>query len=132
SGAWQWGGEPEQIEATIRGGRQAFMMAWADVLGEQVNDVADYVLALGTEESAGHAGEEVFINNCSACHGADGSGNPMLGAPNLADNNWIYGGGRDAVVTSIAQGRSGVMPAFGERLDDLQVKLLVAWLLRPQ
>lgn len=130
SGHWQWGGDPAQIEATIRDGRQAFMMPWADVIGENVDTVAEYVLALGTDAAEGHAGQETFNSFCSACHGADGSGNPMLGAPSLADDNWLYGGDMASVVTSIAEGRNGIMPAFGERLDDLQVKLLVAWLLR--
>jgi mono/diheme cytochrome c family protein len=31
---------------------------------------------------------------------------------------------------SISQGRNGVMPAFGARLDGAQIKKLVAWLAR--
>lgn len=130
SGAWQWGGTPEQIEATIRDGRQAFMMPWADVIGPQINDVAGYVLSLGTAQADSHTGQEAFNTYCSACHAADGGGNPMLGAPNLADDNWVYGGDLASVAASISGGRNGIMPAFGERFDDMQVKLLVAWLLR--
>ncbi|MBL4571649.1 MAG: cytochrome C oxidase Cbb3, partial [Gammaproteobacteria bacterium] len=57
-------------------------------------------------------------------------GNPLLGAPNLADNIWLYGGDLDTITASIATGRAGVMPAFGKRLDDAQIKLLVAMLAR--
>ncbi len=65
---------------------------------------------------------------CAACHGPDGAGNAMLGASALNDDVWLYGGSLDAIRTSIADGRMGVMPAFGERLDDTQIRLLVAWL----
>jgi cytochrome c oxidase cbb3-type subunit 3 len=63
-----------------------------------------------------------------ACHGADGGGNPLLGAPTLNDPIWTYGGDRAAVIESLTNGRNGVMPAFGSRLDDTQIRLLAAWL----
>lgn len=129
SGHWQWGGSAEQITATIHNGRQAFMMPWGDALGENLDAVADYVMVLGRDEAQGHAGQATFNNFCSGCHAADGTGNPMLGAPNLVDDHWVYGGHREAIVESIANGRNGSMPAFAERLDELQIRLLVAWLL---
>jgi cytochrome c oxidase cbb3-type subunit 3 len=67
---------------------------------------------------------------CSACHGADGTGNPLLGAPNLTDDVWLYGGSEAAIVETIANGRSGVMPAFAARLDATQIRMLAAWLTR--
>ena len=68
---------------------------------------------------------------CTACHGADGLGQPLLGAPGLADAIYLYGGDLPALAVSIRDGRNGEMPAFGERLDDAQIRLLVAWLTRP-
>jgi len=65
-----------------------------------------------------------------ACHSPDGSGNIMLGAPSLADTTWLYGADRDTIIQTITNGRGGVMPAFGERLDDTQIHLLVAMLAR--
>ena len=65
---------------------------------------------------------------CSACHGADGAGVAALGAPALNDDAWLYGGSSRCRARSIAVGRNGVMPAFGDRLDDAQIKLLIAWL----
>lgn len=128
---WQWGGSPEAIERTIREGRKAEMMSWQGVLsGESVSRVAEYVLALGNDSARGHLGEAIFGQYCAACHGADGRGNQMLGAPDLVNDNWLYGGDLNAVKTSIVRGRKGEMPAFGDRLDDAQVKLLVAWLTR--
>ena len=69
-----------------------------------------------------------YRNYCSACHGADGAGMPLLGAPALNDERWLYGGSLAAVRESISRGRTGVMPPFGERLDGAQIKLLTAWL----
>ncbi|MEX2131842.1 MAG: cytochrome C oxidase Cbb3, partial [Pseudohongiellaceae bacterium] len=59
-----------------------------------------------------------------------GSGNPLLGAPNLHDESWLYGNSLDAIKHSISLGRTGVMPAFAPRLDNAQIKLLVAFLAR--
>ena len=132
--AWQWGGDEARISETIRAGRQAAMPPWKGVVGAPgVEKLADYVLAI----AGGHGGDSsvaegsaLFLQYCSACHGPDGSGNPMLGAPALNDAAWNYGGDRAAVVASIAGGRSGTMPAFGARLDETQVRLLAVW-LRP-
>jgi cytochrome c oxidase cbb3-type subunit 3 len=68
---------------------------------------------------------------CVGCHGPTGDGNPLLGAPRLNDDIWLYGSSTAAVSQTLSQGRGGQMPAFGQRLDDLQIKLLVAWLARP-
>jgi cytochrome c oxidase cbb3-type subunit 3 len=128
--SWQWGRDEQQLAQTITQGRQAVMPAWQAVLNDDgVAKVADYVLALGsgappTESEAATA----YRNYCSACHGPDGAGNPLLGAPALNDSAWLYGGSTAAVRESISQGRTGVMPAFGERLDSAQIKLLTAWL----
>ncbi len=130
--AWQWGSGEAQIVQTLRAGRQAAMPAWIAVAGEQgVGELADYVIALSRGEAgsaAVAAGAARFQQLCVACHGADGGGNPLLGAPALNDTVWTYGGERAAVIESIANGRNGVMPAFGSRLDETQIRLLAAWL----
>lgn len=126
---WQWGGTPAQIEQSIRNGRTAAMVGWEQMLGtEGVENVIDYLGVLGTGEAEGHPGQAQYNQFCIACHGRDGSGNVALGAPSLVDDVWLYGNNREALRQSIAVGRSGEMPAFGERLDDTQVKLLVALL----
>lgn len=127
--AWQWGGGPDRIEQTIRQGRTAAMPAWGAVLGEEdLGAVADYVGRLAGGAPEDHPGGAVFGQYCAACHGPGGEGNPALGAPRLNDAIWLYGGGLPAITTSIGQGRNGRMPAFADRLDDLQIRLLVAWL----
>jgi cytochrome c oxidase cbb3-type subunit 3 len=128
---WQWGSSAEQIEQSIRGGRVANMLAWQSILGDDsVNQVAEYVADMGDSAAADHPGQAVYQTNCVACHGVDGAGNPLLGAPNLADNIWLYGGDIETIKASVAAGRGGVMPAFEKRLDDMQIKLLVAMLAR--
>jgi cytochrome c oxidase cbb3-type subunit 3 len=133
-GEWQWGGSEAQVRQTIVNGRQGVMPPWQTALGDDgVAAVTEYVLALsvGTPaaELATMDGAMQYVTYCSACHAADGSGNPLLGAPPLNDDLWLYGGSRDAIATSISVGRLGVMPAFNERLDDTQIQMLTAWIL---
>jgi len=69
----------------------------------------------------------MFVALCSACHGADGGGNPMFGAPNLADDIWLYGSSDEAIRTTITEGRSGIMPAHGELFGENKTKILAAY-----
>ncbi|MDP2140064.1 MAG: cytochrome-c oxidase, cbb3-type subunit III [Gammaproteobacteria bacterium] len=128
---WQWGATAEHLEQSIRYGRMATMPAWIGPLGEEgVNEVAAYVQVMGDPGSEALPGQARYAMFCAACHGMDGAGNPLLGAPNLLDDNWLYGGSIEAIRESVAAGRNGIMPAFNERLDDAQIKLLVARLTR--
>jgi cytochrome c oxidase cbb3-type subunit 3 len=129
---WQWGGTIEQIEQSIRGGRLGVMVGWEQVLGGQpgVQNVADYIGVMGTAGADGHAGQAQYNTFCVACHAADGAGNPLLGAPSLVDDVWLYGSDNEALFSSIAIGRAGEMPAFADRLDDTQIRLLIALLTR--
>jgi cytochrome c oxidase cbb3-type subunit 3 len=130
--AWQWGSDESQIVETIHSGRQAEMPGWLAAAGEAgVSQLADYVLILSSGEAhtaAAANGGTLYQQFCVACHGPDGAGNPLLGAPALNDRAWTYGGERTQVIESIANGRSGTMPAFGTRLDETQIRLLAAWL----
>jgi cytochrome c oxidase cbb3-type subunit 3 len=135
-GDWQWGGEEAQLTQTIAMGRQAVMPPWQAVLNDDgVAKMADYVVGLskGAATGAGGAAPDPavatqYATYCSACHGPDGGGLALLGAPALNDDVWLYGGSAGAVRDSIAIGRTGVMPAFAQRLDATQIKLLAAWL----
>ncbi len=128
---WQWGGSAQNVEQTIRNGRTAVMASWEALLGQEgVTNVANYVLALGTPEAEGHPGQVQFGQVCAACHGPEGKGNPLLGAPNLTDDDWLYGGDLQTIRETIRFGRNGRMPAFTDKLDDAQIRMLVAWLTR--
>jgi len=127
---WQWGGEPEAIAASILNGRVAAMPAWTQLSADQTKDVANYVLSLAgrTHDSLrAQRGREVFQQNCVACHGADGKGNPALGGRNLTANVWLYGGSESAIIETVSKGRNGQMPAFKEFLGEAKVHLLAAY-----
>ena len=128
---WLYGGTAEAIETTITQGRMGVMAPWGEVLGAGgVDDVTAYVMSLsGREAPRGDvaAGRTHYATYCIACHGPDAKGNQDVGAPNLTDNIWLHGGTPDRVRETIAQGRQGNMPAHGERLGALRVKLLAAY-----
>lgn len=128
---WLYGGSAEQIKTTIMSGRNGNMPAWHSSLGDTgVRNVASYILSLsGREVPAAEvaAGEKTFSTMCAACHQADASGSILLGAPNLADNTWLYGSTRSVIEKTIAQGRKGVMPAHKKSLGEEKVHILAAY-----
>jgi cytochrome c oxidase cbb3-type subunit 3 len=129
---WLYGGDPVVIEQTILDGRTGVMPAWEQALGGAagVADVTEYVFSLGgrkVDQAAADRGQEKFQALCVACHGAEGTGNQALGAPNLTDNIWLYGGSEKRVMESIASGRNGVMPPHREFLGEDKVHLLAAY-----
>lgn len=128
---WLYGGEPEKIYETIMNGRSGLMPGWHEVLGDEgVREVAHYVRTLAglqSENALSVKGQKLFANNCIACHGPDGSGNPLLGAPNLADNIWLYGGSEATLIKTIDAGRHGQMPAQKDILGPERVHLLAAY-----
>jgi cytochrome c oxidase cbb3-type subunit III len=130
---WKWGGEPDVVLASIRDGRMSAMTPWGDVLGATgVEDVLAYTLGLsGRSIPTGNVarGARRYAEYCAACHGADGTGNRDLGAPNLTDSIWIYGGSVAAVRETIVRGRMGEMPAHLDRLGEVRTKLIAAYVL---
>ena len=128
---WLYGGTPAAIQQSILDGRQAAMPAWGAIIGEEgTQNVASYVEHLAgrqVDQAAVDAGQKVFATTCVACHGADGKGNVALGAPNLTDDTWLYGGTRERIVESISKGRNGRMPAHREFLGEAKVHLLAAY-----
>lgn len=131
-GAWLWGGEYAQIVATLTHGRNGIMPAWGTILGGEpvVTEVAHYVRSLsGLQHDAAYAvnGKTKFMQFCIACHGADGGGNPLLGAPNLKDDAWLYSANLDSIKQTISDGRNNQMPAFGDKLSADQIKVVAAY-----
>lgn len=131
---WQWGGSPEAIYTSIAQGRHGIMPPQAAAVGDAtaVRNVAAYVQSLSGvnhDASAAVLGRPIYQQVCAACHGADGKGNTALGAPNLTDRVWLYGGSQADIMQAISQGREGVMPAHEDRLTKPQIDLLVAYLL---
>jgi cytochrome c oxidase cbb3-type subunit III len=130
---WLWGDPHQSVYETIANGRRAVMPPLGAVLGSQgVNEVAAYVLSLSGVKAPAEwiaAGRERFATVCAACHGADATGNPLLGAPNLTDKIWLFGGDFDSVRATIENGRDSTMPAHSQMLGETKVKLLAAYVL---
>lgn len=138
---WIWGGDLDAISHTIHFGirsdhdetRFNEMPAYGRdelLTREEIDDVAEYVLSLsnnGSDAVAAARGEVTFAEQCSACHMEDGGGNYELGAPNLRDAIWLYGGDKSAVVESITNSRAGMMPAWTGRLDEATIKKLAIY-----
>ena len=131
---WQWGSDADSVVATIAGGRVAAMPPWAAVIGEPgVEDVVAYVQTLGGQQAdatKATAGQAHFEALCAACHGVDGKGNPLLGAPDLTDTTWLYGGDAATLNQTLMNGRNGQMPAWGDKLGEQRVKLLAAYVTK--
>ena len=130
---WLWGGDAKTVRTTIAEGRTGVMPPFGPVLGDQgTKDVAHYVMSLSgrTHDSLRRArGEPLFKTNCVACHGAEGKGNPMLGAPNLTDRTWLHGSAEPAIMETITRGRSNQMPAHKDLLDEAKIHLLTTYVL---
>lgn len=130
---WQWGGTPERIEQSIRAGRNARMPGWSNSLDQgQIASMVQYLQNLGTDGNIpdNDPGKAIYGQMCFSCHGTDGTGNINLGAPDLTNDLWLYGSSEAALTQTLSNGRNGIMPAFDDRLNDVQIHLLVAWLTR--
>jgi cytochrome c oxidase cbb3-type subunit 3 len=130
---WLWGRDAKIIEATIAGGRTGIMPPFGEALGEdKIKDVAHYVMSLsgGAADSIRVAkGAETFVAVCAACHGPQGKGNALLGAPNLTDTVWLHGSGEPRIIESITRGRTSQMPAHKELLSEAKIRLLTGYVL---
>lgn len=137
---WLWGGTLDEIRTTIVHGirwdedddtRYSEMPPYGDILDKaQRREVAEYVLSLtgrADDEAAVEAGQAVFEENCAACHGEKGGGDPAVGAPALDDEIWLYGGSLADVEAQIASPQHGVMPAWGKRLGADTIKMLTVY-----
>ena len=139
---WLWGGDLKTIQQTIEHGirdpgdkqtRMSQMPAFGRdgiLPAPQIDDVASYVRTLSRLErpsAASVRGAPLFATNCSACHGPAGTGNRSLGAPNLTDRIWLYGGDKETVVETITNARYGIMPAWEQRFDPVTIKMLAAY-----
>jgi cytochrome c oxidase cbb3-type subunit 3 len=142
---WIWGGTTERIAETMRIGvntehpqaRVSQMPSFGrdGILdADKVKGAATYVYALSHPEyvtaanrAAISAGQQIFQDNCAICHGENAHGSQDIGAPNLTDSRWIYGGDLAEIVETVHGGRQGHMPTWDERLTDAQIKILALY-----
>lgn len=138
---WLWGGKLEDIEKTIVYGIRSGHPESRDMAmprfgidemlqPAEIADTAQYVLSFTgkeTDAAAAKRGKSLYADNCAACHGENGKGNIELGAPNLTDGIWVYGGTPIAIAETIRTGRGGVMPYWTGRLDPATIKMLTVY-----
>lgn len=128
---WLYGGEVEQIKASIANGRMGVMPAFGHLGADSIKQVANYVRSLsgitGVDAELAAKGQEVFAANCAACHGQEAKGNHALGAPNLTDKTWLYGSSEATITETVAKGRQNRMPDWQAFLGDAKVHLLTAY-----
>jgi cytochrome c oxidase cbb3-type subunit 3 len=139
--SWLWGGSLDAIHQTLEHGiraadpktRTSQMPAFGRMgllNATQVNEVAEFVLSLSgrtNDQAAAERGAKIFADNCAPCHGKDGKGNQALGAPDLTDELWLYGGEKATIAETIINSRNGVMPAWAGRLDPETIKELAIY-----
>jgi cytochrome c oxidase cbb3-type subunit III len=139
---WLWGGDLRAIETTITDGvrnpehdrtRTSQMPAFgrdAMLQPDQIEDLVAHVRTISGQQrgtAAARRGAALFAQNCAACHGPTGEGNRDVGAPNLGDAIWLYGGDPESIRTTIANSRFGVMPRWGHRLDPVTIRMLAVY-----
>ncbi len=131
--AWLGDRSPAHIINTITNGRTGVMPALGVAVGgdAEIKELAQYVLSLSGSphnEIKAYGGKKLFAT-CAACHGVDGKGNKALGAPNLADDYWLYGWGEAAIVNAIKNGKNNIMPAQSAKLTTQQIHVVAAYVL---
>ncbi len=152
---WLFGGTMDAIVATVSHGVRnttdadarnvgLYMPAWAEnaapgpmadaasakLTADQIGQLVNYVLKISgqsADEAKAAAGMQLFADNCVACHGDGGQGNRDMGAPNLTDAIWLYGGSEAQLTATIANGRGGVMPAWSGRLSEGDIRSVATY-----
>ena len=87
-----------------------------------------------------NAGGSVFRAHCSQCHGAGGAGVQAAGYPNLLNDEWLWGGTMEDILTTVTWGirnedypdaRWSQMPAFGVDglLDEEEIDAITHYVL---
>jgi cytochrome c oxidase cbb3-type subunit 3 len=120
-----WGGslgwtQLKQLEEENARAQAAYGPLYDRYGAQEIAEVAKNPAALAI-------GQKLFLNHCAQCHASDARGS--RGFPNLADRDWLWGGTPEAISTSIAEGRTGVMPPFGPALGEQGVKDLAHYVM---
>ncbi len=131
-GDWLWGDSEQAITMTLQNGRNGVMPPLGAALGGEqgIRNMVSYVRSLSglaEADEAAMSAQPMFLGLCGACHNANGTGNQLLGAPNLTDDVWLYGSSEESIYSTLVNGRNNVMPAHGELLGEKRTKILAAY-----
>ena len=129
---WLWGGDAATVQQTIAQGRVGNMPALGAVAGEEgVEQIITYLLSdTGDSSAEVAAGKQKFMTSgCIGCHGVNAEGNPILGAPNLRDADWLHGSSREDIRDTINNGRVNQMPAHLDLIGEDRVRMVAAYVL---
>jgi len=138
---WLWGGTYKDILHTLNVGIRAnhedtrtnLMQAYGRdglLSSEQIDDLTEYLLSFsgrGNDGASTARGRALFADQCVSCHGENAMGDQSQGAPNLTDNEWLYGGEAEDIVATLYNGRQGVMPNWNERLEPETIAALAVY-----
>ena len=139
---WMWGGTLADIEQTVTHGirnsdypdaRYSEMPSFGrDELlnAEEIDQVVHFVLQLSGQPhdaALSAPGEQLFADNCVACHGENGAGDPFVGAPALNNGIWLYGGSADEIRASVTNANFGIMPGFANRVNEAQIRAVAIY-----
>jgi cytochrome c oxidase cbb3-type subunit 3 len=128
---WLYGGDPKSIKTTIMQGRQGAMPPWGALINDkEIQNTTEFVRTLGglsADPAAVEKGQKTYSQYCMVCHGVDGKGNVQLGAPDLTDDIWLYGGSSKKINESIRNGRNGIMPPHQDFLGEAKAHILAAY-----
>jgi cytochrome c oxidase cbb3-type subunit 3 len=97
----------------------------------EISDLTEYVVGLSgrkADQAAVARAEPIYQAQCAACHGPGGAGAQTIGAPNLTDQEWLYGSSREEIKAQIWSGRGGVMPTWERRFDPATLKALAVYI----
>jgi cytochrome c oxidase cbb3-type subunit 3 len=125
--AWLYGGEPDKIEFTILNGRSGIMPALAPALGTDLDAMISYVRSMADGQDTSSPAHAKYMTLCIACHGPEGTGNQLLGAPSLVDEIWLYGSSDKEIRRTLTEGRNGVMPANSSLIGPDRARILAAY-----
>ena len=129
---WLYGSDFGAIEHSILNGRAGVMPALGAAFSNEaeLKGLVDYVYNMSGGVDVESTAHKNYTTYCSACHGPNGQGMTIMGAPKLNDDIWLYGGSKEAIEYAIVNGRQGVMPAHKEFLGADRVRILAAYVAK--
>jgi len=139
---WLWDGTLDGIEYTLRHGirhegddatRFSLMPSFGRdglLSSDEIDGLTHYVLRVSGQTHEAELADSVadlYQRQCASCHGVDATGDRLQGAPNLTDQEWLYGSSESAIYNTIYNARNSHMPAWQDRLDDASIKALAVY-----